>query len=70
MVRQLPRVKILENHLLSNGDHARVTVYKRSYSFDIIYREDQCPHVENGLTKDQAYGKLADSIRNDVLEMD
>jgi len=71
MVRKLPRIKTLEEHRLSDGGLAMITVYKRSYSFCRTHADRHTPPDDfHGLTKSQAYQKLEEYLQKDVLELD
>lgn len=55
---------------LSNGDTVRVTKYNRKYTVTTIHLEDSPPDCETDLNKAQALNRLAELIRNDVLEVE
>jgi hypothetical protein len=64
-------VKYLERHRLSDGGLAIVNKLGRSYSFTRTYNSfTRPPDVSLGLKKKVAYQMLADTLKNDVLEVE
>ena len=67
----LKRIAELERHQLSCGGVARVTKLGRQYGFMKSSPDaDTPPYCVHGITKDEAYSILADTLAADVLELD
>jgi len=61
-------IKVLEEHRLSDGGRARVSIYKRKYSYSRLYTDETPPEVVYPISKSEAYKMLADTLKADVLE--
>ncbi len=60
----------VENELLSDG-RAEVSRIGRLWFFSRFYTsDDQAPETSDILTKEEAYKRLEDALRSDVLELD
>ncbi len=60
----------VENELLSGG-RAEVSRIGRLWFFSRFYASpDQPPETSDILTKEEAYKRLEDALRTDVLELD
>ena len=67
----MARILTLEKHQLSDGGYAYVKRLAWSYSFDRTYPDASTPpDCEYELTKKEAYQKLEDCLKKDVLELD
>ena len=64
-------IQEIEKHTLSNGDIIRVTKLNRKYTVTTIHHDtDYAPDCEQDLNKNQALTRLAEIIRQDVLEIE
>ena len=65
------RIKEIESHRLSDGGLAIINKLGHSYSFARTYDSfEQAPDVSLNLDKNTAYQMLADTLKNDVMELD
>jgi hypothetical protein len=63
-------IQEIARHPLSNGNIIRVTKYNRKYTVTTIHPDDSPPDCEPDLNQGQALDRLAELIRNDVLELE
>ena len=67
---RVKRIKELERHDLSDGGVARVSRLGRTYSYSRTFADDQLPETVVGISKGEAYRRLEDALRRDVLDLD
>ena len=66
----MSRIVNLERHRLSDGGMAIVNRLGRTYSFTRTYDSfDRPPDVTQGITKNDAYNMLKNTLKQDVLEV-
>lgn len=64
------RIQTIESHRLSDGSLAEITRLGRTYNFNRYSGPIEIPECEIAITKDKAYQMLADTLKNDALELD
>lgn len=66
-----PRMVTIESHRLSDDTLAEVSRFGRTYSFMHTTNEwGVAPHTVINISKSEAMTLLADTLRDDVLELD
>ena len=66
----MTRITELERHSLSDGGAARITRLGHTYNYSRVFPDDQPPETVVGISKGEAYRRLEDALRRDVLELD
>ncbi len=63
-------IQTIDQHQLSDGSYARVTKLGRYYNFNHYGGELDMPEVVSLISKPEAMRMLANTLRDDVLEID